>query len=95
MRGDPLQALLVLVIGSAGGGGVWGLWRMFTRDFLGPYREDQTSLREDVKELRGEVETALEVARAAREATERCEEREARLRRFLISNGLDIPPETP
>lgn len=82
---DAIRAGIVLVITLLGSGGALGLWRLLTRDFLDPYRADQRDLRERLAAAEARADAAVEASR-------KCEEREAHLRRALVAAGIDVGP---
>lgn len=83
---DAIRAVLLLGSALLGSGGAFGLWKLFTGDFLAPYRQDQ-------QDLRARVEKAENKADSAIAATRKCEEREARLRVVLIEHGIEVGDE--
>ena len=83
---------MILVSTLVGSGGAFGLWKLFTGDFLNPYRIDQKDLRERVEKAELRADEAHEIASQARAETAACREREAALRLVLIGAGLPIPP---
>lgn len=87
---DAIRAAIILVTALLGSGGGLGLWKLFTGDFLAPYRADQQDLRGRVAVAEEKAENAVERADAAVAATRRCEEREARLRVVLIAHGIEV-----
>lgn len=98
---DAVKAAIVLVTTLLGSGGALGLWKLFTSDFLKPYREDQADLRSRLIAAEERADRADEKAQKADEkadeavaATRKCEEREAHLRVALIAAGIDVG-ETP
>jgi len=87
---DAVKAAIVLATTLLGSGGALGLWRLFTSDFLRPYREDQADLRERVVAAETRADESDRKADAAVAATRKCEEREAHLRLALIAQGIDV-----
>lgn len=87
---NAVKAALVLATTLLGSGGALGLWRLFTSDFLRPYREDQADLRLRVTEAEARAELSDRKADEAVAATRKCEEREAHLRLALIAQGIDV-----
>lgn len=90
---DAIRAAIILVTALLGSGGGLGLWKLFTGDFLAPYRADQQDLRARIAEAKADAAAADEKAERAVQATRRCEEREARLRVVLIAHGIEVGDE--
>lgn len=89
---DWLRAVLIGGITGGGGYGIFRLWRLFSSDFLAPYREDMADTRKVADAANARAEKAeAETARMRRELF-RCQEREVKLRLDLIRAGVDIPP---
>lgn len=87
---DAFKALSILLSTLLGSGGAFGLWKLFTGDFLQPYREDQRDLRDRLEAAEDKAQDATDKAQEAIMATRRCEEREAHLRIVLIGHGIDV-----
>lgn len=87
---NAIKAGIMLVVTLVGSGGAVGLWKLFTGDFLNPYREDQRDLRARLEAAETKADTATDTAAKALAATHACEEREARMRLVLIRHGIDL-----
>lgn len=87
---DAVKAAIVLATTLLGSGGALGLWRLFTSDFLRPYREDQADLRQRIADALAQADESERKADEAVAATRKCEEREAHLRLALIAQGIDV-----
>lgn len=91
---DAIRAGLILLTTALGSGGAFGLWKLFTGDFLNPYRQDQADLRERAKAAEERADLAEQVADGALSAARQCAETNARLRLQLIEHGV-TPIEEP
>ena len=91
---EAIRAVLILVATVLGSGGAFGLWKLFTGDFLNPYRQDQADLRERAKKAEERADEAERVADGALSVARQCAEERARLRLALIEHGI-TPPQEP
>lgn len=85
---DAIRAGIILVSALLGSGGALGLWKLFTGDFLNPYRVDQATLRERAEKAEARADEAERVADGALSVARKCAEDRARLRLQLIESGM-------
>ena len=89
---DWLRAILIGGTTAGGGFGIFRLWKLFSSDFLTPYREDMTETRTRLDKAEAEVAAARAETAAIRTALYGCQEREQKLRLDLIKIGIQLPP---
>jgi hypothetical protein len=88
-----LRALLITGITGGGGYGIFRLWKLFSSDFLTPYRDEMGDLRARVDQLEQADEKKSLALNETRKSIRACEEREHRLRMVLIRNGIEYPEQ--
>jgi len=89
---DWLRAVLITGITGGGGYGIFRLWKLFSSDFLTPYRDEIGDARETADAAKAEAAAARAEAAAMRIELFKCQEREQILRLDLIRAGVKIPP---
>lgn len=92
---DWLRAVLISGITGGGSVAIFKLWKLFSKDFLTPWRDDTAAARKVADDALEEAATARAEAAALRKDLYRCQEREQKMRLVLINAGLPVDPITP